>query len=72
MARSGGAISAHENRADRGAGMNRSPRSVGPMDFSPSPRAAELVSLVADFVSNEIEPVHRGVMVRREISKHQS
>jgi acyl-CoA dehydrogenase len=27
------------------------------MDFSPSPRAAELVSLVSDFVSNEIEPV---------------
>jgi acyl-CoA dehydrogenase len=27
------------------------------MDFSPSPRAAELVSLVSDFVSSEIEPV---------------
>ena len=27
------------------------------MDFSPSPRAAELVSLVSDFVTNEIEPV---------------
>ncbi len=27
------------------------------MDFSPSPRAAELVSLVSEFVSSEIEPV---------------
>ena len=27
------------------------------MDFSPSPRAAELASLVSDFVRNEIEPV---------------
>lgn len=27
------------------------------MDFSPSPRAAELVSLVRDFVTDEIEPV---------------
>ena len=27
------------------------------MDFSPSPRAAELVSLVSEFVSTEIEPV---------------
>ena len=27
------------------------------MDFSPSPRAAELISLVSDFVSSEIEPV---------------
>ncbi len=27
------------------------------MDFSPSPRAAELISLVSDFVTNEIEPV---------------
>jgi acyl-CoA dehydrogenase len=27
------------------------------MDFSPSPRAAELVTLVSDFVTDEIEPV---------------
>jgi acyl-CoA dehydrogenase len=27
------------------------------MDFSPSPRAAELISLVSDFVTEEIEPV---------------
>lgn len=27
------------------------------MDFSPSPRAAELISLVSDFVTHEIEPV---------------
>ena len=27
------------------------------MDFSPSPRAAELISLVRDFVTDEIEPV---------------
>ena len=30
---------------------------VAGMDFSPSPRAAELVSLVGDFVRSEIEPV---------------
>src|SRR5690349_11778510 len=40
------------------------------MDFSPSPRAAELVELVSAFVTDEVEPVqaeyHRQVAEARE------
>ncbi len=40
------------------------------MDFSPSPRAAELIGLVGDFVRDEIEPVqeayHRDVAAARQ------